>query len=173
MREAVGLFKTMVQLQDAVKELERTDFPRDALSVMGYHEDISSGLAKGLDKDAGPEEDPSLVLEAPVRPEEKTVGVGALISGGAYIGAIAVALAAGAVSIPSIIASAAIGGAGGATAAAILAKLLGDHFNEEIETQIQKGGLLLWVRTQDKDREDEACRILTNYGASHVRIHDL
>ena len=167
MREAVGLFKDMDQLQSAVKELERTEFPRDALSILGQHEKLGPDLDRYISNSFNSDE-----LEAPVRSEEKTIGAGVLVSGTAYIGAMAAALAAGAVTVPAIIAVAAMGGAGGAATGGILAKLLGDRFDHQIEDQVNKGGLMLWVRTPDQHKEDLACRILADYGAEHVQIYD-
>lgn len=169
MREAVGLFENMEQLQEAVKEFERTEFPRDALSVLGEREHIEKNLASDM---VALEDDPTVEREAPVRSEEKGIGAGALVNGSAYIGAMAVALASGAVTIPAIITAAAIGGIGGATVGGILAKILGNHFDKSIEQDINKGGLLLWVRTPDPDRENMALNILNKYGAHHVKIHE-
>lgn len=167
MHEAVGLFKNMEQLQGALKELERTEFPRDALSILGHHEKLGSDFDQYISKAFDGED-----LEAPVRSEEKTIGAGILIGGTAYLGAMAAALAAGAITVPAFIAAAAMGGAGGAATGGVLAKLLGDHFNHQIEDQINDGGLMLWVRTPDHHKEELACQILTNYGAEHVQIRE-
>lgn len=173
MKEAVGLFTDMDSLQEAIKELEATDFPRDALSVLGSKDDLENkfGLASVRPELAEAYNDTP--REAPPRSEEKAIGAGALISGSAYIGAMGVALAAGAVTVPAIIAAAAIGGLGGAAFGGALVKIMGDHYNEEIEDQIKKGGLLLWVRTPDEERERMACKILESYGAHHVKVHEI
>ena len=166
MREAVGLFKNMQQLQATVKELERTDFPRDSLSVLGEHKSLEPLTIEML------EDDSNAPREVLVRSEEKSMGAGLLVSGAAYLGAMAAALAAGAVAVPAILTAAAIGGVGGGALGGVLAILLGDHFNHAIEDQIKQGGLLLWVRTTDREKEDLACRILTENGTEHVRIHE-
>lgn len=167
MHEAVGVFKTMGQLQGAVKELERTEFPRDAISVLGSHKSLGSEF-----ENFGAEIFDDSNLEAPVHSEEKTIGASVLVGGTAYLGAMAAALAAGAVTVPAFIAVAALGGVGGAAAGGILAKVLDDHFDHEIESQIDNGGLLLWVRTPDEHKEELASKILRDYGADNVRIHE-
>jgi hypothetical protein len=42
---------------------------------------------------------------------------------------------------------------------------------KDIEAQINKGGLLLWVRTCDADREARATAILRKHGADDVHVH--
>ena len=172
MREAVGLFDDMNQLQEAVKELERTDFPRDALSVLGADQKKIEEHLQYNDIDIL-EDDANAPKEAPVRVEEKTIGAGVLIGASGYLGAVALALAAGAVTIPAIITATLIGGVGGAAVGAVLAKLMGDHYNAGIREQLKHGGLLLWIRTTDREKENRACEILARYGARHVRIHDV
>lgn len=173
MKEAVGLFTDVESLQEAVKELEATDFPRDAISVIGPRERIEEKFGISAISPDLADLSPETPRSAPPRSEEKVIGAGALVTGSAYIGAMGVALAAGAVTIPGIIAAAAIGGIGGATAGGIVAKILGDHFNKDIEDQIEKGGMLLWVRTPDPAREEKACTVLEKYGARHIRLHEM
>lgn len=173
MKEAVGLFSDIDSLQEAVKELEATDFPRDAISVIGPRDRIEKKFGLSQISPELADLSSETPRSAPPRSEEKVIGAGALVSGSAYIGAMGVALAAGAVTIPGIIAAAAIGGVGGATAGGIVAKLLGDHFDKDIEQQIEKGGMLLWVRTPDTAREEKACNILEKYGARHIRLHEI
>lgn len=173
MREAVGLFSDMVSLQNAVKELERTEFPRDALSVLGNKEEIEARFGSETVNPDFAMDDANTPREPLVRSEEKNIGRGALISATGYVGAMGLALMSGAITIPAIIAAAAIGGAGGAGIGAVLTKLLGDHFDDKMEDQIKRGGLLLWVRTPEPSREQIACDILSRYGATNVHVHDL
>jgi hypothetical protein len=172
MREALGLFDDSERLQEAVKELERTDFPRDSISIMGDADAIKKKFGHPLESERV-QDDPDIERNAPVRSEERVLGLGVLVTGTAYIGAMAAALAAGAVTIPAIIGAAAIGGTGGAAIGGVLAKLLGDHFDSDLEERVKKGGLLLWVRTPDAEKEEIAQRILNEYGARHVRVHDI
>lgn len=173
MKEAVGLFETMDQLQLAVKELERTDFPRDSISVLGHHDEMSKNFPHFDLSVEAYEDDPNVARQAPVRSEEKTIGATVLVGGAAYLGAMAAALSAGAVTFPAIIAAAAIGGTGGAAIGGVLAKVFGDRYDHSIQEQIEKGGLLLWVRTPDEAKEQEAMRILNSFNARHVHIHEI
>lgn len=172
-REAVGLFHSMDALQDAIRDLEGSAFPRHDISVLGSQTDIASKFGERVVAPEAAEDNPDMPRMPPVRSEEKTIAAGALVGGSAYVGAVAMALAVGAVSVPATIALAVIGAGGGAAVGAVLAKIMGDHFNQEIEDQIKRGGLLLWVRTPDADRELMACAILRSHGADHVHVHDI
>ncbi len=171
MKEAVGLFHNADQLQLAIKELERTDFPRDAMSILGADEDAIKKQFGYMDVEQLEEAD--IKKEAPIRSEERGIGASVAVTGSIYIGAMAVALAAGAVTIPGILAAAVIGGAGGGAVGGVLAKILGDKYDATIEDQIKKGGILLWVRASNADQENKACDILREYGADHIKIRDI
>ncbi len=173
MREAVGLFEDMEHMQKAIKDLEATDFPRDSLSVLGEKSELISRFGTPVVDSEYVEEAPNVPREAPVRSEEKVIGAGVLISSCAYIGAIAIALAAGAATVPTIISAAALGGALGAALGVVLTKLLADHFALSVNEQIRSGGIPLWVRTSNTAREELARQILTRNGAHHIKIHDI
>jgi len=84
---------------------------------------------------------------------------GAIVAGGGEMAiAIAGALAAG--------------GAGGAVGA-VLARILDGYHARRLQEQLERGGILLWVRTTDAEREETACTILQKSGASGVHIHDI
>ncbi|PZQ44251.1 MAG: hypothetical protein DI551_10500 [Micavibrio aeruginosavorus] len=172
-REAVGLFQNSQDLQDAIRDLEGTAFPRQDISVMGSRSELEHIFGAR-------EVDPRMAMDhagtprqAPTRPEEKTIGAAAAVGVGTYAGAMGLALASGAVAFPAIIGAAVIGGLGGGTLGAVLTKIMGDRATRNIQKQIEKGGLLLWVRTPDEDRELLAKLILRKRGASEVHVHSI
>ncbi len=168
--EAVGVFDDVEALSEAVTELEHTAFSRETLSVLGDAKAIEEKFGKPVVNPDKAAEDPDAPRRPPVRTEEKSIGTGAIIGGGAYIGAVGALLTAGAaVTVPAVITAAALGGGGGG----LLAKMLGDRYGSEIEDQIEKGGLVLWVQTRDKDREELACHILKKHGAHNVHVHEI
>ncbi len=172
-KEAVGVFKTTNDLQNAIRSLEGTAFPRQDISVMGSRSELQKIFGS---KTVLPEfamDNADTPRQAPARPEEKTIGTAGMIGGATYVGAMAMALTAGAVTFPAIITAAVIGGLGGGTLGAILAKIFGDRYNRHIEEQIEHGGLLLWVRTPDKDREELAKHIMIANGAYDVHVHQI
>jgi hypothetical protein len=170
-KEAVGLFKTVDDLQAAIRDLEGIAFPRQDISVMGKRKDLEKVFGS---KTVCPElamDHPETPRQAPSRPEEQTIGTAAIVGVPAYVGAMALAITAGAVTFPAMIGAAVIGGIGGGTLGAVLSKIWGGRYNRHIEEQIRKGGLLLWVRTPDKEKEELAKHILISNGGYDVHIH--
>lgn len=168
-REAMGVFADMDALNRAVVELD-TRFPRHAISVLGGREEIERQFGQSTISPETAEHDNTTPHRAPVRDEEKVVGLSVLVGSGAYIGAVAMALAAGAVSFPATIMAAVIGGGGVAALGAVLVKVLGDQYHKDIEDQIARGGLLLWVNTPTSEDEQVACDIMRRHGASHIKV---
>lgn len=70
------------------------------------------------------------------------------------------------------IAAVAIGGSPAAVIGTILARRVGQHHKGYYENQIRHGGILMWVRTRDKEREDLAVKILKGHSGRDVRVHD-
>ncbi len=171
-REAAGLFSSNDDLQDAIRELEGAVFPRQDISVMGSHEALEGVFGTQHVDSSNAMDDPATPRMAPSRPEEQTIGSAALVGIPAYIGAMTMALAAGAVSIPAAIGAAVIGGIGGGTIGGVLSKILHDRYRHKIEEQIEEGGILLWVRTPDAEREEIAQNIMIKCGGHNVHIHE-
>ena len=172
-KEVVGVFMSHDDLQRAIRELEGTSFPRQDISVMGGRSELERVFGAKVIPPEFAIDNPDTPRQAPSRPEEQTIGVAGMIGGTAYVGAMALALTAGAVTFPAIISAAVIGGISGGTLGAILTKLLGDRYNRHVEQQIEKGGLLLWVRTPDSEREDLANRIMITNNAYQVHMHQI
>ena len=91
--------------------------------------------------------------------------VGAAVAGGAIV-------VSGGTLLAALSAAAMTGGLGG-FAGAILAKWVGDHQAQYLQDQIDRGGLLLWVRTQDVDDEKRAVEILRKHSGTEVHVHAL
>lgn len=172
-REAVGLFPDMDSLQEAVRELEGSAFQRDAISVLGSRHAIEQMYGTTEIDTINAEDDPHMPRQAPPRPEEKNIGAGALVGGIAYVGAITAALVTMPAGIPLTLAAVALGGGSGAAIGAGLVSLLGHKLDDHAAEQIEKGGLLLWVRTPDEEREAIALDIMRRHGAHHIKVHDM
>ena len=121
------------------------------------------------------ENDPAVPRSAYVSPE--AIGdaqggiVGALLYAGATVAAGAVVLSGGTI-VAALVAATLVGGAGGMVGA-LLAKWLGDHHGRYLQTQIDHGGLLLWVRTRDPQAEERALNILRRHSSQDVHVHTL
>ncbi len=69
------------------------------------------------------------------------------------------------------IAAVAIGGSPAAVIGTLLARRVGKHHKEYYENQIGHGGILMWVRTRDKEREDLAVKIMKAHSGRDVHVH--
>lgn len=174
--EAVGLFDDEKHLQEAIRELEATAFPRDAISVRSYdpRTDLEERGSTTMTIDSQRlEDDPSAPREAPVRDEEWTIGSAVAIACTAYIGAVAAVAVLAPASLVATYGAVFMGGAAGALLAGVVANRLSSQHLRHIRAQVAQGGMVMWVRTPDKKRENLACDILTRHGATHVRVHDM
>lgn len=173
-KEAVCVFNNPKDLQNCIRTLEGSAFPRQDISVMGQRSELEEVFSAPAIDPYKVMDDPSTPRQAPARPEEQTIGASALIGGSAYVGAMAMALTAGAVALPATIVGAAVlGAAGGGALGAVLTKLLGDNYSKNIEEQINKGGLLLWVRTPDEHKEMLAKVIMRQHNGHSVHIQQM
>jgi hypothetical protein len=174
-REAVGIFADTVALQSAIDELLSSGFDRAELSLLAGENALRDKSGRSYDQAGAAANDPTLPRSAYVSPEAIGGAEGALIGGLMYIGAVAAAgsvFASGGALAAAIVAAAAVGGAGGVIGS-ILAKWIGDHHADYLEHQIEKGGLVLWVRTWDLEDEIRAVGILKKNGAAEVQVHTL
>lgn len=171
--EAVGVFHDLRHLEEAVRELEGTAFPRDAITVLGAEKDVSTAFGRKPVSPERMEDDPHTPRKAPVRPEEKAIGAGILIGCGAYIGVVAGLMLTASAPLPVTIAAVFLGGGLGAGIGGLGVEFIIKRMKRNIQRQVAHGGLILWVRTPDSEREHLACDILLKHGARHVRVHDI
>ncbi len=170
--EVVGLFDTTDNLQEAIRQLEGTAFPRQDISIMGTRRDLEKIFGTKAVSPMIAADDAHTPRQAPARPEEEVIGGTALVGASAYIGAMGLALSAGAIAFP-VAGAAIIGGLGGGVLGGILARILDQSHNRHLEEQIERGGLLLWVRTPDENKESLAINIMTAHGGRHVHAHTI
>jgi hypothetical protein len=170
-REAVALFSDMTALQEAVGDLEARTFPRDSISVMGSPREVEMAFGESAVQPDRAENNPDTPRGVLLRREERAIGAGILIGGGIYAGAtLALLAAARNPGVPAAL-PVAVGGIIGGALGLLGAWLLGRYLDRQVEAQLRKGGLLLWVRTPDRRRERLALSILKSRGARYVHIH--
>lgn len=174
-REAVGVFDTADGLQEAIDELQSSGFDRADLSLMTSEHVVEEKLGHKYQKVTELEDDAQAPRTFYIAPESIGEAQGALVGGLFYIGAIGAAgliFASGGTMAAAIAAAAAAGGAGGVIGA-LLGKMVGDHHARHIQEQLDRGGLLLWVRTWDADHEARAVDILKKHSGRDVHVHGL
>src|SRR5262245_57525533 len=172
-REAVGIFHDEKALRSAADALMISGFDRSYLSLLASDKAVDEKLGHHVQRVAELEDDPDVPTQAYVGSDSRVEGQAALIGGLVYVGAIAsigAIVASGGAATPVLI-GAAVGGGG--ALGAVLARVVGKAHASRLETQIGRGGLLLWVRTPDAEHEQRAIDILKQHGAEDVHVHTL
>jgi hypothetical protein len=116
--------------------------------------------------------DPTVPRTAYVSPEAIGDGQGAIIAALMYVaaGVLMGPVAAARGSFAALAAAAALGGGAGGLLGTWLAKLVGDRHAIRIQEHLDRGGLLLWVRTWNRDQEYRAIEILEQHSGRDVHI---
>lgn len=174
-REAVGIFHRPEELQGAIDELLSSGFHRAELSLLASEEAVVEKLGHIYTKVEVLADDPDVPRSAYISTEAIGDAEGALIGGLVYVGA---TVAAGAVvasggTLLAVLAGVTLAGGAGGLIGSVLARWLGAHHAHYLQEQIERGGLLLWVRTRDPAREARATEILRKYSAEKVHVHGL
>lgn len=173
--EAVGVFDDASSLQEAIDELLSSGFNQAEVSLLVSEHAVEEKLGHAYKMVEELEDDASVPRAAYVSTESRGDAEGALIGGLVYVGAVTAAgavVATGGTLAAAIAGVAMVGGAGGLIGA-VLAKLVGEHHAQYLQEQLDHGGLLLWVRTRDKEHEQRATEILSRHSAHDVHTHAL
>lgn len=174
-REAVGVFHDPRALQAAVDELLVSGFDRSLLSLMATSRTVERSLGHLYQRVEEIADHPDAPHVAFVGCDSRVEGQCAAAAGLAYIGAVAAAgavVASGGALALAIACAAAAGGTGGAIGA-MLARFVDGHHARRLQEQLERGGILLWVRTVNEACERKACDILARNGATGAHVHDL
>jgi hypothetical protein len=174
-REAVGVFNRSEDLQDAIDELLNSGFDRAELSLLASEHAVEEKLGHRYEKVGALAEDPTVPRAAYVSTEAIGGAEGGLIGGLMYVGAVAAAgaiVVSGGTLAAGTTAAVLAGGAGGLIGS-ILAKWVGNHHAHYLQEQMDRGGLLLWVRTWDSEDERRAVEILRKHSGGDVHVHEL
>ncbi len=174
-REAVGVFQSERALQAAVDDLLSHGFDRSELSLLAPLSSVQKELGHGYTSVKELEDDAAVPTTAYISTDAIGDAEGGVFGGFIYVGALATltAVVASGGAIGAAIIAAAVGGIGGGAIGAVLAKLIGEHHADYIEDQLERGGLLLWVRTWNAADEKHAVEILANHSGLDVHVHDL
>ncbi|WP_339688687.1 hypothetical protein [uncultured Parasphingorhabdus sp.] len=174
-REAVGVFQSERALQAAVDDLLSHGFDRSELSLLAPLSSVEKELGHGFTSVRELEDDPVVPTTAYISTDVIGDAEGGVFGGFIYVGALATltAVVASGGAIGAAIIAAAAGGIGGGAIGAVLAKLIGQHHADYVEDQLERGGLLLWVRTWNAADEKHAVEILANHSGADVHVHDL
>jgi hypothetical protein len=173
-REAVGVFHHWSNLQGAVDELMLNGFDRAEISMLAGEKAVEEKLGHVYRRVSELEDDPEVPRVAFVGNDSLTEGKASAIGALGYVGAVAAVgavVASGGALAWAIFAGVAAGG-GGAALGTLLARAIGRGRAKDLETQIDKGGLLLWVRTGNAEQERRAIAVLRTHEAEDVHVHE-
>jgi hypothetical protein len=173
--EAVAVFNDAETLEAAVDELLSHGFNRAGISLMASESAVEGKLGHRYKKVEEVEDDESVPRTAYVSTESRGDAEGGLIGALMYVGALAAAgatVASGGSLGAAIAGAAAMGGTGGLIGA-VLAKFVDDQHAMTLGEHLDRGGLLLWVRTRDGEQERKAQDILSRHSAHDVHLHQL
>jgi len=171
--EAVGVFDTFEDLQQAFYDLRMIGIHHSDISLLANEKVLKEKLGKAYWRASDLEDDPR-APRAHFVSEEATGELEGAIAGGFFFVGSYIAMAAmltPASTLAASIAAIAIGGSPSAVIGTLLARRVGEHHKDYYTNQIEHGGILLWVRLRDKEREEMAVKILEGHSGRDVHIH--
>lgn len=171
--EAVGVFDSFETLQAAIYDLRMSGFSRTDISLLGGKEAMEETLGSAYWLASELEDNPDAPRAAFVSEEAMGEFEGAIAGGFFFLGS-AIAMAAMLTPLSTLagsIAAIAIGGGPAGAIGVLLARRADRHHRDYYADQIKRGGILLWVRTVDKAKEDLATKILKGHSGRDVHVH--
>jgi len=174
-REAVGYFESADLLQESIDELMSSGFDRAELSLLASEQAVEEKLGHRYQRVAELEDDATVPRRCDVSTESIGDAEGALTGALLYVGAVAAAgaIVASGGTLAAVIAGAAVAGGAGGLIGSVLARLVGDRHAHRLQEQLDHGGLLLWVRTRNAEREQRAADILKKHSSRDVHVHGI
>ncbi len=171
--EAVGVFDTFEDLQKAFYDLRMIGIHHSEISLLADEKALKEKLGKAYWRSPDLEDDPRAPRAHFVSEEAIGELEGAIAGGFFFVGSyIAMAaLLSPASTLAASIAAIAIGGSPAAVIGTLLARRVGKHHKDYYAHQIEHGGILLWVRVRDKEREELAVKIMQGQSGRDVHVH--
>jgi hypothetical protein len=174
-REAVGVFADAGAMQLAINDLLSSGFDRAELSLLAAEETVNEKLGHKYKKVAEIEDDATVPRTRYISQEAISEGeyvfTGGLVLLGT-LGAVGTIVASGG-ALAAAITGAVLGGGTWGLLGELLARFIGVQHARYIEEQLKHGGLLLWVRCLNSEREKSAMEILSRHSGHDVHVHAL
>lgn len=173
--EAAAVFDDAGRMQAAIDDLLNHGFDQADISLLASDKAVEQKLGHLYERVHQLEDAADAPRKEYVSTAARGDAQGGIIGGLMYVGALAAAgavFASGGTLGVALAGAAAAGGAGGA-AGAVLAKVIGDRHGEELQAQLDRGGLLLWVRTREPELETRAQEIRRRHSGQDVHLHEL
>lgn len=172
-REAVGVLDDAQELERTVEDLLTEGFTQSDISILASEETARRKLGRIYEDTRSAEDDPDAPRIEYVDPESRMEGRGALAGILGYVGAVTaggITFATGGAAGP-IIAAGLLGGGALASLGAVLGRMIDRRLAASLEEQVRHGGIVVWTRVADAEREKAAVRVLRRHGARDVHVH--
>jgi hypothetical protein len=173
--EAVGVFHDVEAFQRAIDALMASGITEANLSVLASETTVAAKLGHPYKSTTELEDDLAAPRATYVPNESVGDAQGALIGAGIYVpaclGMVSV-IASGGTMLAAIAAAVVAGSAGGFLGAGA-ARWIGREHTRRLDRHLAHGGLLLWVRTHSREKEQKAVAILRKHGGDDVHLHQL
>jgi hypothetical protein len=170
-REAVAVFQKVGDLEAAIDELLSSGFDRAELSLLGSKHAVEVKLGSEAFRTIELEDNPSAPRGSYVSPAAMGAAEGGLVGAFAYLGALVglIALAGGPLTL--VVVGTVLAGGGAGLIGTGFAELVGHRRAAYFQDQLDRGGLLLWVRARDTLHEKRAIEILARNAGDDVHVH--
>ncbi|HYA81127.1 MAG TPA: hypothetical protein VED87_09380, partial [Methylocystis sp.] len=169
----VGVFDTLDTVQSAIDDLLSDGFDRSEISLLGEDDAVRARNASGRVIDL---EDDDRAPRLPyIDPESLNEGKASIIAVLFYVGAF---VGAGVLTAASgVFANPIVGGALGGGLAGLVGVVISRYIHRRqrgwLEAQLKRGGLVLWARVWNPEREREAITVMERNGGHHVHVHNV
>lgn len=174
-REAVGVFKSVSQMETAIEDLQEHGFDRASISLLGASRGDGADVSWEAAETRSLEDSADALRTAHVSSESIGAAKGAVIGGMLAISAIfAAGLSISAdASLARTMGYTAVAGSAAALVGYVVARRIESRHDQSLREQLDRGGLPVWVRTRDSREERTAVDVLRRNGALDVHLHDL
>lgn len=172
--EAVGVFDSFENLQKAIYDLMILGFSRYDISLLGNKAEMEEKLGSAFWQASDLEDNPDAPRAAFVSEEAMGELEGAIAGGFFFLGSYIamMALLTPVSTLAASVAAIAIGGGPAAVVGTLLARRADKHHRDYYQQQLENGGILLWVRVKDAERQQLAVKILKEHSGKDVHVHD-
>lgn len=173
LREVVGVFDAVDKLQSAIDDLLTGGFDRSEISLLAEADKVRQKLGDSEVSADELEDSPATPRTPYIDAESLNIGKASIVGVLFYVGVIVgagLALAFG-LSLPSAIAVGLLTGGAAGVVGLLISKLVADRQTNWAQSQLKHGGLLLWARAWNDERERAAIEIMQRHGGRDVHAH--
>lgn len=175
-KDTIGIFYDENNMQEAVYNLEKAGFDKDAVSILADESTLRKQLGKKFRNVRELAYDPSTPRRRPVLSRELSFTQGMAIFIGAAVGMLTTTVVAtfshDLMTNFQVMATMMAGSVGGTLIGLAQALIMNHNHSRDIREQIRRGGLLLWVAVKGEEQERTARAILKNSAARDVNVYE-